>query len=102
MRSSSPGSLRVVGPSVAAVPAAMQAQSAADTAIGLEHLWSFLLPPLPTNDPQRVIAVCGTCGAVRSTTVPSSVEDETIIDLRGQCQGGPTGPTGIGPNEIFG
>jgi len=102
MRSPNDESIRAVEPSVAAMPLIMPAESAAYVATGLRHLWSFLLPPRPTNDPQRVIAVCGICGAVRSTPVPSSDKEETILDLRGQCRGGPTGPTEICANEIFG
>jgi hypothetical protein len=38
---------------------------------------------------------------MRSTAVPSSVKDETIIDLRGDCPGEPRKPAGTtGMGEI--
>jgi len=58
-----------------------------------KHMWSFLLPSsTPPDESQRVVAVCEVRGIIRSAPVPISIEDESIINLTGDCTAEPQEP----------
>ena len=42
---------------------------------------------------ERVVAVCGRCGLIRTGRVAGSMSKEGRIDLRGDCPGEPQEPT---------
>lgn len=53
------------------------------------HKWNFSSVAVGTN--VGVVAVCETCGVIRSQNVPGTAH-ERHIDLRGNCSGIPQEP----------
>jgi hypothetical protein len=50
------------------------------------HTWQLLT--IGDTKDARVVAVCDTCGLIRSSAVPGPLE-ERHVDLRGDCPGQP-------------
>jgi hypothetical protein len=58
------------------------------------HEWTFLLGVSTIGAVgERVVAVCGRCGLIRTGRVASSTSNESRIDLQGDCAGEPQEPT---------
>ena len=55
------------------------------------HQWSF--SSVARGDSDWVVAVCGTCGLIRTQNAPAPAR-ERHIDLRGACPGEPVEPEG--------
>ena len=57
------------------------------------HEWTFMLGTSTVGAVgERVVAVCGRCGLIRTGRVPGSMSKEGRIDLRGDCPGEPQEP----------
>jgi hypothetical protein len=57
------------------------------------HDWTFMLGVTGVGIPaERVVAVCGHCGLIRTGRVAVSTSKEARIDLRGDCPGKPQAP----------
>jgi len=63
------------------------------------HEWTFMVGPTVGVPGQRVVAVCGRCGLIRSGRVDVGKSKESRVDLRGDCPGEPQEPAEDPPLE---
>jgi len=68
--------------------------------VRMMHEWAFMVGVSTIGATgERVVAVCGKCGLIRTDRVATATSEEGRIDLRGDCPGKPQAPTDSPPRE---